>query len=167
MTRRDIILKWIAYGVALAVITLFNYYVLAPLPITTPLLLPVAAMAAGTLENPKFGAGFGLACGLLMFTLGHSSLICIPALAAAGWLCSLVAHYVLRQDLVGCLISTVVLMILWELIQVVSFRISTGAPLSLLFSIALPELLWSLIFTCPVYWAARFCCVHYGRIYHE
>ena len=87
MTRRDTIIKWIAYGAALAVITIFNYYVLGPLPISLPRLLPMAAVAVGTLENPKFGAGFGLASGLLMATIGHDTLLCIPILSAAGCLC--------------------------------------------------------------------------------
>ena len=41
------------------------------------------------------------------------------------------------------------------------------APLDVLLRVALPELAWSLAFTLPVYWLARFCCVNYGRIYHE
>jgi hypothetical protein len=43
MTRRDIILKWIAYLVALAVITVVNFHLLGRLPIALPLLLPMAA----------------------------------------------------------------------------------------------------------------------------
>jgi len=167
MTRRDTLLKWIAYGVALAVITIVNYYILGRLPITTPLLLPAAAAAGGTLENPKFGAGYGLACGLIMAAVGHHSLLCIPILSAAGWLCSLVAQYVLRKDLVGHLICTVILMVLWEIVQVIFLYVSHSPSMALLLKVAVPELLWSLVFAFPVYWAARFCCVHYGRIYHE
>lgn len=167
MTRRDTLLKWAAYGVALAVITILNYYILGRLPITMPLLLPAAAVAAGILENSKFGAGFGLACGLIMAAIGHHSLICIPVLAAAGWLCGMASQHVLRRDLVGYLLCAVILLVLWELAQIVSVRVATGAPLPLLAGVALPELLWSLVFSFPVYWAARFCCLHYGRIYHE
>lgn len=167
MTRRDTLLKWIAYGVALAVITIVNYYILGRLPITTPLLLPMAAVAAGILENPKFGAGFGMACGLVMAALGPHSLLCIPALAAAGWLCGLVSQHILRRDLVGHLICAVILIVLWELVRLIALLLGHTAPLSLLLKVALPELLWTLVFSFPVYWAARFCCIHYGRIYHE
>ena len=43
MTRHDMILKWVAYGLALLAITILNYYVLGSLPIALPLLLPMAA----------------------------------------------------------------------------------------------------------------------------
>lgn len=167
MTRRDIIWKWIAYGAALAVITIFNYYVLGPLPISLPRLLPMAAVAVGTLESPKSGAGFGLAAGLVMATLGHESLICIPALAAVGWLCGLLTQQVLRRDLVGHTICAVIVALGWETVAILSRVVTHVAPLSLLLRVAAPELLWTLVFSFPVYWVARFCCVHYGRIYHE
>lgn len=167
MTRRDIILKWIAYLVALAVITVLNFSVLGRLPISLPLLLPMAAVAVGTLEGPKFGAGFGIAAGLVMATVGHNGLICIPILALLGWLYGLLAQYVLRRDLVGHILCAAGTMLLWEFWQV-GFRWAThvAAP-GLLLKIALGELVWTLIFSFPVYWICRFCCRHYGRIYHE
>ena len=167
MTRRDFIIKYTAYGVALAVITILNYYILGRLPMSITLLIPAAAVAAGILESPKFGAGFGLACGLVMASLGHQGLICIPTLAAAGWLCGLVSQNVIRRNLVGSLICTVILLGLWELCQVSYLLLTRHISLALLVKTALPELLWSLLFSFPVYWAIRFCCIHYGRIYHE
>ena len=167
MTRRDFILKCIAYGVALAVITIFNFNILGRLPISLPLLLPMAAVASGILEGPKFGAGFGIAAGLVMATAGHNSLICIPLLALIGWICGILAEHVLRRDLVGHIICAAVVMLLWEVWQVGSRWATHVAAPSLLLKTALPELLWTLIFSFPVYWACRFCCIHYGRIYHE
>ena len=45
--------------------------------------------------------------------------------------------------------------------------LSRTAPLEVLLRTAAPELLWTLALALPVYWAGRFCCVNYGRIYHE
>ncbi len=167
MTRRDTILKWIAYLVALAVITIFNFSVLGRIPIPLPLLLPMVAVAVGTLEGPKFGAAFGMVSGLVMTAVGHNSLVCIPLLAIIGWLCGLLAEYVLRRDLVGHILSAVGIMVLWEAYQVISRIASDVAAPSLLLRIALGEWFWTLLFSFPVYWACRFCCLHYGRIYHE
>ena len=167
MTRRDLTLKWIAYLVGLAVITIFNYNLLSWLPISLPLLLPMAAVAVGTLEGPKFGAGFGIAIGLVMATVGHRSLICIAVLALFGWLSGILTVHALRRDLVGHIICAVGVMILWEAWQVGIRLLSHTATFTLLLKVALPELLWTLIFSFPVYWVFRFCCVHYGRIYHE
>ena len=167
MTRRDLTLKWVAYLVGLAVVTIFNFNVFSWLPISLPLLLPMAAVAVGTLEGPKFGAGFGIVAGLFMATAGHRSVFCIVLLALFGWLSGLLTVHVLRRDLVGHIICAVGAMVLWEAWQIGSRLISHTADLPLLFKVALPELLWTLVLSLPVYWVFRFCCVHYGRIYHE
>ena len=167
MTRRDITLKWIAYGVALAVITVFNFSVLGRLPIALPLLLPMAAVAVGVLEGARFGAGFGIAAGLVMATVGHHGLICLPLLALLGWVCGLVAQYVLRRDLVGHLICAAAAMLLLEICRVGFLLITHTAAPGLLIKIAAGELVWTLVFSFPVYWICRFCCRRYGRIYHE
>ena len=60
MTRHDKILKWTAYLTALLAVAVVNYYVLGPLPIPLPLLLPVLAVAGGTLEGAGFGTVYGL-----------------------------------------------------------------------------------------------------------
>lgn len=167
MTRRDLTLKWIAYLTALAVITVFNFNILSWLPLPLPLLLPMAAVAAGTLEGPRFGAGFGMAAGLLLSAVGHRSLLCPVLLALFGWLSGLMAVHVLRRDLVGHLLCAAGVMLLWEAWQVGSRLAVRAAELSTLVRVALPELLWTLLLSLPVYWICRFCCVHYGRIYHE
>ena len=84
MTRRDTILKWIAYLAALAVTAVVNYYVLGPLPIPLPLLLPVLAVAGGTLEGAPFGALYGMACGAVLSGLGHLGAVCVASLALFG-----------------------------------------------------------------------------------
>jgi hypothetical protein len=167
MTRRDITLKWIAYLVALAVITIVNFHVLGRLPIAIPLLLPVTAVAVGILEGPKFGAAFGIVVGLVMASAGHKSLLFIPILAIIAWLCGLLSEHALRRDAVGHILSALCIMTLWALYQVLS-RMATGvAAPGLLLRIAAGEWFWTVLLSLPVYWVCRFCCVHYGRIYHE
>ena len=53
MTRHDTILKWISYLIAMALVTVVNYYVLGPLPIALPLLLPVLAVAGVVRSGAK------------------------------------------------------------------------------------------------------------------
>lgn len=167
MTRRDIIIKLLAYGFTLAVITVINYYVLAPLPMALPLLLPLAAVAVGSVEHPGFAAGFGLAAGLVLACASHISLACGPILAAAGWLSGLMAQYVLHRSPVSHLVCSLALMLLWELWEVGSRLLHHVALLPPLLQVAIPELLWTLLFTFPVYWLCRWCCVRFGRIRHE
>ena len=167
MTQRDIAVKVTAYGVALAVITVLNYYIIGPLPIPLPLLLLCGAVAVGTLEGARFGAGFGLAAGLVMATVGHDGLACIPALSAMAWASGVLAQRILRRDLVGYLLCTLAALLLWEGWQVGSRMALGSAQAGALLRVAGPELLWSLAFAFPVYGIGRFCCRYYGRIYHE
>lgn len=167
MTRRDFILKLLAYGITLVLCAIFNYFVFPLTPLPVPLLLPVCTVAAGCLEGGQFGAGFGVASGLLLATLGHGGWGCVALLAFVGWVSGLLGQYVLRQDLWGHVICCVVLLVVWEAVQLLGVATSTSAPLGVLLSLAAGEGLCSLVCAFPVYAMNRFCCVHYGRIYHE
>ena len=167
MTRRDIIIKWTAYLLTAWLTAMLNYYVLPSLPIPLPLLLPVLAVAGGTLEGAPFGAVYGMACGGLLYSLSGRGALCVAALSAFGWIAGLIAQYVLRQDVLGHLICSGGTLVLWEGWEVGSRVLRGVAPTEVLLRVGASELLCSLIFTLPVYWAGRFCCVHYGRIYHE
>ncbi len=167
MTRHDIVMKWAAYLAAMALVAVVNYYVLGPLPIAQPLLLPILAVAGGTLEGAPFGAVYGAACGMVMSGLGYLGPGCVLSLSAIGWVSGLTTQYLLRRDAWGHLICSAAAVLLWELWAVGARLLSRAAPLEVLLRVALPELLWTLALALPVYWAGRFCCVHYGRIYHE
>ena len=167
MTRRDIALKWIAYLLALWLTAMVNYYALPPLPIPIPLLLPVLAVAGGTLEGAPFGALYGMACGALMSGLSGGHAMCIAALSAFGWIAGLITQYVLRRDVWGHMICSVAALVLWEGWEVAGRLLRGLAPTEVLLRVGASELLWSLVFILPVYWTGRFCCVHFGRIYHE
>ena len=167
MTRHDIIMKWTAYLLAMALVTVVNYYVIGPLPIALPQLLPILAVAGGTLEGASFGAVYGGACGVMMSSLGYLGPGCIVSLSAFGWLAGLVTQYLLRRDVWGHLMCSLAAALVWELWTVGTRLVSHTAPLEVLLRVAAPELLWTLVLTLPVYWVGRFCCVNYGRIYHE
>ena len=167
MTRRDIILKWIAYLVAAWLTAIVNYYVLTSLPIPIPLMLPVLAVAGGTREGAPFGAVYGMVCGALLSGLGNGHALCIAALSAFGWIAGLITQYVLRRDVWGHLICSGVMLVLWEGWEVGVRLLGGVAPLTVLLRVGGPELVCSLILILPVYGAGRFCCVHYGRLYHE
>ena len=167
MTRRDVIIKWIAYLLILWLTAMVNSYVLPSLPIPIPLLLPVLAVAGGTLEGAPFGAVYGMACGAVLSGLGGRGALCIAALSALGWTAGLITQYVLRRDVWGHLICSGGMLVLWEFWEVGTRFLRGMAPPGVLLRVGGAELLCSLIFILPVYWAGRFCCVHFGRIYHE
>ena len=166
MTRGDRIRKWVVYGILLVLLAALNYDVLAALSLPAiPLLLPAAAVAAGVLEGPVFGAGFSLAAGLLMYAAGGSAAL-VAVVPAIGLVCGLLAQFVLRRDFWGFVPAVLCTMLLWELYEVLS-RWLGGAPAGVLLRVAGAEYLWTAAFAAPVYFLCRFCCIHYGRIYYE
>ena len=95
LTRRDLMWKWLAYGLSLALVTVINYCVLNQLPLgAIPVLLPVTAVAVGVLEGPKSGAGYGMAAGIVMAAATHGSMAWVFLLCVLGWICGLLALYV-------------------------------------------------------------------------
>lgn len=168
MTRRDLILKWTAYGVALALMTVLNYCVLPFLPLrAVPLMIPAMSVAVGILEGAPAGAGFGMAAGVVMAAAVHGSPLWVCGLAAVGWLCGLLAQYVLRRDFVGYLLACLVGSLVYACCQAVFRALGGEAELPVLLQVAALEFLWTMVFSVPVYGACHFCCRHYGRIYHE
>ena len=167
MTRRDTIIKWAAYLVTAWLTAMVNYYALPSLPISIPLLMPVLAVAGGALEGAPFGAVYGMACGGLLSGLGGGHALCIAVLSAFGWIAGLVTQYVLRRDVWGHLICSGAALVLWEGWEVGARLLRRAAPPEILLRVGARELICSLIFILPVYWAVRFCCIHFGRLYYE
>lgn len=167
MTRRDITVKILAYGITLLLLAVVNYDVLPLAPLPIPLLMPLCAVAGGCLEGAQFGAGLGAAAGIFQTALGHGGWGDVALLCIVGWLCGLLGQYVLRQDLWGHIICCVVLVGLWEAIQLLTLWGEGAAPLRVLLPLAGGEALCTLVWAFPVYGLHRFCCLHYGRIYHE
>lgn len=169
MTQRDRVIQWIAYGIALLIVALAEHLVLSRvMPFgVLPVLLPSALVACATLEGPRAGAGFGIAVGMLMasFTMGGfwRMVVC----AAAGLAAGLITRYGLRQDFVGHLLCSF-LALLIRMIWCVGIRAVTGvAELSVLLAVGIPEMLWSMVFTGPVYMLFHFVCRNWGRIYYQ
>ena len=154
MTRQDFLIKWGVYALALLPVWFLELYVLNRFPVfgVTPMLLPLAAICVAVLEGAVAGGGFGLAVGILCdavyfntdgtMTIG----ICVLGILAGG-----VAQYALRQDLVGCLLCSFVGLVLMDLGRMVVRLLAWQTPVSAMLAVAVPEVLWSMVFVPPVY----------------
>ena len=130
MTRSDFMIKWGVYALAILPIWFLEVYVLNRLPVlgVTPMLMPLAAVAAAVLEGATGGAGYGLFVG-------------------AGAL----AQYALRQNLVGCLLCSFGALLCIDAVRVAVHLLRGSASLGALLRVAVPEALWSMVFVFPVY----------------
>lgn len=168
MTRAEIILKWSAYGVALTLAALVQFYLMGPILRTIiPLLIPMAVVALAVLEGAPAGAAFGMAAGAVQYALTHTTPLWVMALALGGWLVGLLAQYVLRRDFVGFVISALLTLVGLEALQVAPRLIAGVAGAAPLLLVAGREAFWTAALAAPVYWLFHLCCRRYGRIQYE
>ena len=154
MTGKDFGIKWLAYGLALLPVWFLHSFVFNRFPVwgAIPMLLPLAAVAVATLEGALAGAGYGLAVGMLMDAVlpGPGGMMSF-ALAAVGFGAGLLAQFVLRQDLVGCLVCSALSLCVIDLFHILPRLFLGQAPLVPMLELAGRELGWSLVFVPPVY----------------
>ena len=155
MTRRDFIHKWLVYALGLLPVWLLDAYILPRVPLwgtVVPMLLPLAAAAVAVLEGAYAGTGFGMAVGLLWelaYPGGFGGQVFY--LALAGMAMGAVSQYALNQSFVGCLICAAGELALLDFLRVTRMLFINAASLSALLQVAVPEFLWSLVWT-PLVW---------------
>ena len=154
MTTKDFTVKWLAYALALLPVWLLEAFVLSRYPLfgVKPMLLPLAAIAVATLEGATAGAGFGLGVGMLFdaVSAGPSGGM-ILALAMLGLGTGLLAQYVLRQNLVGCFLCSVLALFCMDALRIGVRLLLNVAPLEPMLNVALREIGWSLCFVPVIY----------------
>ena len=169
MTRRDYILQWTAYGIALLVIAGLERLIFNRIPVmgVIPVLLPLGLAACAVFEGAKAGAGYGIAVGVMMTIGAGGGYWRLVACAAAGLCCGLLARYVIRHDFVGHLLCSLLVLFVRMVWCVGTRYLSGAASLPVLINVALPELLWSMVLSVPIYFIYRFVCRHWGRQYFQ
>ena len=158
MTRRNLIHKWLVYGLALFPIWFLDSVLLSRYPVggVHAILLPLAVVAVAGLEGSVAGAGFGLYTGLIWAcAYSGSEGSRILGLALMGMVVGIVSQYALSQTFLGYSISCVYAlgtMELWYFMWRLFFRV---APAGALLNIAIRELLWTLVWMPLVYFLFR------------
>lgn len=154
MTRRDVLIKWLVYALALLPVLILTLYIFPRFPIlgTVPTLLPVAAIVVAVLEGPMGGAGFGLYVGILSDALipGTPGAMTL-ALCVLGAGFGAAARYGVRQNLFGCLICCTGGLALIDLLRVLFLWLGGTAEFLPLLLTAVAEILLSLVFLPLVY----------------
>lgn len=154
MTRRDLIHKWLIYGLGLLPVWLLDAYILPRFPLfgIIPMLLPLAAASVAVLEGAYAGTGFGMAVGLLWETAypgGFGGLVF--AMALAGMAMGALSQYALSQSFPGCLICSAGVLAALDTLRIARGLLVHAAPLSSLLRTAVPEFFLSLAW-CPLVW---------------
>lgn len=154
MTRQDFLIKWGVYALALLPVWFCEVFLLNRFPLfgVAPMLLPLAAIAVAVLEGTVAGAGFGLGVGILCdavyfnpdgaMTVG----LCLLGVGAGA-----LSQYVVRQNLVGCLLCSLLALVCIDGVRILANLLTGAATLPVLLSLAGREIAWSMVFVLPVY----------------
>lgn len=154
MTTKDFSIKWLAYALALLPVWFAQAFLVNRFPLfgVIPSLMPLAAVAVAVLEGASAGAGFGLAVGVLFDTMETGSAGWMTlALALVGLCAGLLAQYVLRQDLLGCLVCSFLALMAVDAVRILAGLLTGRAALSAMAAVAGREIAWSLCFVPAVY----------------
>ena len=154
MTTQDFFIKWGVYGLALLPVWFCECFLLNRIPIlgVTPMLLPLAAVAVAVLEGTVAGAGFGLAVGILCDAVyfGTNGAMTI-GICVAGMLAGALAQNLLRQNLLGCLLCSLLALAAIDGVRILVRLLLGKGEIGAMLALAGREILISMIFVFPVY----------------
>lgn len=154
MTTQDFFIKWGVYGLALLPVWFCECFLLNRIPIlgVIPMLLPLAAVAVAVLEGTVAGAGFGLAVGILCDAVyfGTNGAMTI-GICVAGMLAGALAQNLLRQNLLGCLLCSLLALAAIDGVRILVRLLLGKGELGAMLALAGREILISMIFVFPVY----------------
>ncbi|MBR3554905.1 MAG: hypothetical protein IKN89_03240 [Oscillospiraceae bacterium] len=121
-----------------------------------PLLLPLAAVAAGLLGSPGWGGGFGLLCGILCdAALGGGGLLFTVALTVMGFFSGFLGDFILARGFPSYLLLSVCALLLSAFIQMFRLLVFDHAPVWPLVRTGLLQSMASAIFILPLYFCVR------------
>ena len=157
MSRRDTVVKWLAYTIAFLVGWFFVAGIFARLPIAgcVPTLIPAAIAFAAVLEGSVGGAVFGCLSG----AAGVSLILCGTLI---GMLTGLLRERPRRSETPACLLSAAAAIAGVELVQLLLHRLTGKGSWGAVSRIALGEFLYSMAVAVPACFLFRFVYRRFG-----
>ncbi len=159
MSRRRTALKiliFVPYMLVLYILQamLFPYLKIAG---TAPLILPLAVSGAALFNGRVTGGVIGIVAGMLCdMSFNQPTIVFTIFLAIAGVILGAFCESVLVRGFPSYLLSSLALLIACAVVQMFPLLFFRGVQLGPLLSVALVQTLYSLLFTIPVYYLARF-----------
>lgn len=154
LTRRAVIRKWTAYGLALLPLWVLETLVLTRFPVfgAVPMLLPCAVTAAAVMEGQEAGAGYGLAAGLLWELAAPGGYgLKVFGMTLAGFLTGRTSQLVISRNFPGYVICTAAVAAATDILRIAGRLLTRTAALPALLEAAVPEFLLTMLWA-PVVW---------------
>ena len=161
MTRQDFLIKWGVYALALLPVWFCEVYILNRIPVlgVIPMLLPLAAVCVAVLEGATAGAGFGLFVGMLCDAVYFNAdgamtvVVCLIGVGAGA-----LAQYVLRQNLLGCLLCSLAALAFIDAGRIAARLLTGQAGLPAMLSVAGREMCTPCSCGCSAGYPRKPCC---------
>ena len=151
-------IKWVSYAAAFLFLFFFESCLLNRFPVqhATPVLAPLVVTAVALFEGPVGGAGFGLAAGLFCSAVCYrSGLMAVPVFTLIGALSGATRTQRIGRSLFGCAICALGGLAILELARFANVALLHGSAPRAMLRIAVPELVYSMVFLVPVYLIIR------------
>ena len=129
----------------------------------TPLLLPLTVVGAAVFEGRMRGGIFGVFAGIfcdISFTQPVASMTAL--LMLSGLIIGFLSETIIARGFPAYLVCSVIVLAAVSFVQMFSLIFFRGIPASVLLPTAGLEILFSLIFSVPMYFVSR----RLGRFYH-
>lgn len=152
------LIKWVSYSAAFLLIFFFESCVFNRFPAfgAIPMLAPLVVVAVALFEGSRNGALFGLAIGFFCSAVYYrGGLLMLPILAIIGIGTGATRKQKIGRSLLGCAICGLGSLTLLELAHMSYRLLFDGVSLATLIQVALPELLYSMVFLIPIYLLIR------------
>lgn len=152
--NRILITRWLCWSLLLTTALVLQATICNRLTVfgAAPLLMPVAVACVAMMGSAESGAIVGLAGGLLACLGGDAPAFAIPALCLAGALSGGLCTIFFTRSLPPALLLSAIALVLCELPAWGLEWYLGHVPLSSVWRTLLPELLYSLVYTLPLYW---------------
>lgn len=152
--NRISIARWVLWGILLAAALVLQATVCNRLPVfgAVPVLMPVAVVCVAMMGSAESGAVVGLVGGLMAYLGGDASAFVIPVLCFAGALSGGLCTIYFTRSLPPALLMAAIALVLCAVPTWALEWYLGHVPLSAAWEILLPELVYSLLYTLPLYW---------------
>ncbi len=157
--QNRVLLKIIIVVPYMLVLYIFQSMVFPYLKIAgvSPLLLPLAVAGAALFNGRVAGGVIGIFAGVLCdLSFNHSTIVFTVFLAVAGVLLGAVCDSVLVKGFPSYLLCCICLLFLCGFVQMFPLVFLHGVPVLPLMGVVLRQTLYSIFFTIPIYYMARF-----------
>ena len=148
----------IAHLLFVFVIYIFQSMVFTFLPINriVPVLLPIAVVGIAMFEGSSRGGGYGLFAGMLCDVAYNQPVIVMTVvLTVVGILVGILSETVMARGFPTFVLCCLAALMLTSFVSMFSLLFFSGVEIMVLLSIGLKQILYSMIFTVPIYFVAR------------